>query len=98
MGAALGKDGFQLPTTFVFVVAALLFVAANHAAGLPSAWFSGRASPPGLTGWPWAAAPVALLVAAAGLVLGPEPARGLGRRRWSSCGGRAGAATRPASR
>jgi len=38
MGAALGKDGFQLPTTFVFVVAALLFVAANHAAGLPSAW------------------------------------------------------------
>ena len=41
MGAALGKDGFQLPTTFVFVVAALLFVAANHAAGLPSAWFAG---------------------------------------------------------
>src|SRR5205823_7952758 len=42
MGAALGKDGFQLPTTFVFAVAALLFVAARHAAGLPSAWFSGR--------------------------------------------------------
>jgi transglutaminase-like putative cysteine protease len=72
MGAALGKDGFQLPTTFVFVVAALLFVAANHAAGLPSAWFSGRASPPGLTRLAMGAAPVALLVAAAGLVLGPN--------------------------
>ncbi|MDQ1506321.1 MAG: hypothetical protein QOD57_4048 [Actinomycetota bacterium] len=72
MGAALGKDGFQLPTTFVFVVAALLFVAANHAAGLPSAWFSGRGSPPGLTRLAMGAAPVALLVAAAGLVLGPN--------------------------
>jgi len=72
MGAALGKDGFQLPTTFVFVVAALLFVAANHAAGLPSAWFSGRQSPPGLTRMAMGAAPVALLVAAAGLVLGPN--------------------------
>ncbi len=72
MGAALGKDGFQLPTTFVFVVAALLFVAANHAAGLPSAWFSGRASPPGLYRLAMGAAPVALLVAAAGLVLGPN--------------------------
>jgi transglutaminase-like putative cysteine protease len=72
MGAALGKDGFQIPTTFVFVVAALLFVAANHAAGLPSAWFSGRGSPPGLTRLAMGAAPVALLVAAAGLVLGPN--------------------------
>ena len=72
MGAALGKDGFQLPTTFVFVVAALLFVAASHAAGLPSAWFSGRGSPPGLTRMAMGAAPVALLVAAAGLVLGPN--------------------------
>ena len=72
MGAALGKDGFQLPTTFVFVVAALLFVAANHAAGLPSAWFSGRGSPPGLARMAMGAAPVALLVAAAGLVLGPN--------------------------
>ena len=72
MGAALGKDGFQLPTTFVFVVAALLFVAASHAAGLPSAWFSGRGSPPGLTRLAMGAAPVALLVAAAGLVLGPN--------------------------
>ena len=72
MGAALGKDGFQLPTTFVFVVAALLFVAANHAAGLPRAWFSGRGSPPGLTRLAMGAAPVALLVAAAGLVLGPN--------------------------
>ncbi|HYH49215.1 MAG TPA: DUF3488 and transglutaminase-like domain-containing protein [Acidimicrobiia bacterium] len=73
MGAALGKDGFQLPTTFVFVVAALLFVAANHAAALPSAWFSGRAaSPPGLARLAMGAAPVALLVAAAGLVLGPN--------------------------
>jgi transglutaminase-like putative cysteine protease len=72
MGAALGKDGFQLPTTFVFVVAALLFVAANHAAALPSAWFSGRGSPPGLYRLAMGAAPVALLVAAAGLVLGPN--------------------------
>ncbi|HEX6382033.1 MAG TPA: DUF3488 and transglutaminase-like domain-containing protein [Acidimicrobiia bacterium] len=72
MGAALGKDGFQLPTTFVFVVAALLFVAASHAANLPSAWFSGRGSPPGLTRLAMGAAPVALLVAAAGLVLGPN--------------------------
>src|SRR5207253_1085808 len=72
MGAALGKDGFQLPTTFVSVLAALLFVAANHAAGLPSAWFSGRGSPPGLTRLAMGAAPVALLVAAAGLVLGPN--------------------------
>jgi transglutaminase-like putative cysteine protease len=73
MGAALGKDGFQLPITFVFVVAALLFVAANHAAALPSAWFSGRAaSPPGLYRLAMGAAPVALLVAAAGLVLGPN--------------------------
>ena len=72
MGAALGKDGFQLPTTFVFVVAALLFVAANDAAGLPNAWFSGRGSPPGLARMAMGAAPVALLVAAAGLVLGPN--------------------------
>ena len=72
MGAALGHDGLQLPTTFVFVVAGLLFVAANHAAGLPSAWFSGRGSPPGLTRLAMGAAPVALLVAAAGLVLGPN--------------------------
>ncbi|HVW31885.1 MAG TPA: DUF3488 and transglutaminase-like domain-containing protein [Acidimicrobiia bacterium] len=72
MGAALGKDGFQLPTTFVFVVAALLFVAANHAAGLPRAWFSGRGSPPGLTRLAMGAAPVALVVAGAGLVLGPN--------------------------
>jgi transglutaminase-like putative cysteine protease len=72
MGAALGKDGFQLPTTFVFVVAALLFVAANHAAGLPSAWFSGRTAPPGLVRLAMGAAPVALVVAAAGLVLGPN--------------------------
>ena len=72
MGAALGKDGFQLPTTFVFVVAALLFVAANHAAGLPSAWFSGRSAPPGLVRLAMGAAPVALVVAAAGLILGPN--------------------------
>ena len=72
MGAALGKDGFQLPTTFVFVVAALLFVAANHAAGLPSAWFSGRSAPPGLVRLAMGAAPVALVVAAAGLMLGPN--------------------------
>jgi transglutaminase-like putative cysteine protease len=72
MGAALGKDGFQLPTTFVFAVAALLFVAASQAAGLPSAWFAGRSSPPGLTRLAMGAAPVALLVAAAGLVLGPN--------------------------
>ena len=72
MGAALGKDGFQLPTTFVFVVAALLFVAANHAAGLPSAWFSGRTAPPGLVRLGMGAAPVALVVAGAGLILGPN--------------------------
>jgi transglutaminase-like putative cysteine protease len=72
MGAALGKDGFQLPTTFVFVVAALLFVAANHAAGLPSAWFSGRTAPPGLVRLAMGAAPVALVVAGAGLILGPN--------------------------
>ena len=72
MGAALGKDGFQLPTTFVFVVAALLFVAANHAAGLPSAWFAGRSAPPGLIRLGMGAAPVALVVAGAGLVLGPN--------------------------
>jgi transglutaminase-like putative cysteine protease len=54
------------------VVAALLFVAANHAAGLPSAWFTGGGSPPGLTRLAMGAAPVALLVAAAGLVLGPN--------------------------
>src|SRR5206468_3915215 len=53
MGAALGKDGFQLPTTFVFVVAALLFVAANHAAGLPTAWFSGRTAPEEFDGRIW---------------------------------------------
>jgi transglutaminase-like putative cysteine protease len=72
MGAALGRDGFQLPTTFVFVVAALLFVAANHAAELPTAWFTGRSAPPGLVRLAMGAAPVALVVAGAGLILGPN--------------------------
>jgi transglutaminase-like putative cysteine protease len=72
LAAALGTKGLQLPTTFAFVVAALLFVATHHAAGLPTAWFAGRTPPPGLTRLAMGAAPVALLVAAAGLVLGPS--------------------------
>ena len=98
MGAALGKDGFQLPTTFVFVVAALLFVAANHAAGLPQRLVlrpvlptgpdpaghgGGAGGPAGGGGRARARAPTCPA---------PRP------RRWSSCGGRAAAATRPASR
>jgi transglutaminase-like putative cysteine protease len=72
VAAALGTSGLKVPTTFAFVVAALLFVATHHAAGLPTAWFAGRTPPPGLSRLAMGAAPVALLVAAAGLALGPS--------------------------
>jgi transglutaminase-like putative cysteine protease len=72
VAAALGTSGLKVPTTFAFVVAALLFVATHHAAGLPTAWFAGRTPPPGLSRLAMGAAPVAFLVAAASLALGPS--------------------------
>jgi transglutaminase-like putative cysteine protease len=71
VSATLGTAGLQAPTTFAFVVAALLFVAVHHAAGLPTAWFAGRTPPPGLVRLALGGAPVAMVVAAAGLILGP---------------------------
>jgi transglutaminase-like putative cysteine protease len=73
VAATLGTAGLQGETTFVFVVAALVFVASHHAAGMPTTWFSGRHAPPGavriaLSG----VAPIAVFVAAAGLLLGPN--------------------------
>ena len=72
VAAALGTAGLQLPTTFAFVVASLIFVATHHAAGLPTAWFAGRTPPPGVARLALGGAPVALLVAAAAVVLGPS--------------------------
>lgn len=72
VAAALGTTGLQVSTTFAFVVAALLFVSTHHAAGLPTAWFAGRTPPPGLARLALGGAPVAIVVAAAGLVLGPS--------------------------
>ncbi len=71
VAAALGTVGLQVPTTFAFVVAALVFVATHHAAGLPTAWFAGRTPPPGMVRLAMGGAPVAVAIAAAGLVLGP---------------------------
>ena len=71
VAAALGTVGLQMPTTFAFVVAALVFVATHHAAGLPTAWFAGRTPPPGILRLAMGGAPVAVAIAAAGLVLGP---------------------------
>ncbi|MGH9003572.1 MAG: transglutaminaseTgpA domain-containing protein, partial [Acidimicrobiia bacterium] len=48
VAAALGTVGLQVPTTFAFLVAVLVFVASHHAAGLPTAWFAGRTPPPGI--------------------------------------------------
>ena len=71
VAAALGTVGLQVPTTFAFLVAALVFVATHQAAGLPTAWFAGRTPPPGILRLAMGGAPVAVAIAAAGLVLGP---------------------------
>jgi transglutaminase-like putative cysteine protease len=72
VSAALGTAGLQAPVTFAFVVTALIFVATHHAAALPTAWFAGRTPPPGLVRMALGGAPVAVVVALAGLVLGPS--------------------------
>ena len=72
VSAALGTAGLQGPVTFAFVVTALIFVATHHAAALPTAWFAGRTPPPGLVRMALGGAPVAVVVAVAGLVLGPS--------------------------
>jgi transglutaminase-like putative cysteine protease len=72
VSAALGTAGLKGPVTFAFVVTALIFVATHHAAALPTAWFAGRTPPPGLVRMALGGAPVAVVVAVAGLVLGPS--------------------------
>jgi transglutaminase-like putative cysteine protease len=72
VSAALGTAGLQSLVTFAFVVTALIFVATHHASALPTAWFAGRTPPPGLVRMALGAAPVAVVVAVAGLVLGPS--------------------------